>query len=739
MASISQAQSQRDTAPLVEDYLRWIYPINFALPREVVKVIDDYLPKPPLLGIETRSFGHIINQNIRRVETVTDIFDRFFNTKKTDLYRSLAPSSLAPVHRLISQYTFGFDKCSTKNLVLKLLSHQMSLLDEGFQSTKSIYSERIKIYRFFLNKKEDNSKDRFVRYNVEGIVFKQLVGSLDERLFSDSEFMIEAVKICPGALYYASDAIKKDAKIVIEAVQKFGPSIKDADFSVRHNREVALAAVKESFQSILFVGFNLRSNRDMMLSFLEASSKVYPYVPKRFFCDEEFLKGSVLRCGTDCEGDPFVDLYLRKLHRTYFQKNKETLIPDIIKVNVARLRLSRDTNDSKSIERAGRVIADIMVEHINKGDERWDNLELVAETIKYRKEALKYVSQRLKNDKEFVMKAVRSYGLSLEFAGKHLKKDIDVVRAAMENRPRAIEFADDSLRDNEELLLSAIAFNHELYNCASKRLKDSIEFKIKAVKVNRDLMGMMAIDDQSNTAIINASVEGRGYFVSGAYPRSLTQDKQTIIRAINNRTDQCFRDLFESIDQQFQDDHEIAKEFLKHSNSEFLRYLPARMKSNEELVRMSVIKNGENIKSATEELKSSPAFMASVLPYNGMAIRHASGEIHQQRDLVMMAVSSNGLALKYLPDRFKKDQEVVTLAVRNNGEALEFADEKLKRTYNVVRQATDNNMDSIKFAYDSIRYLNDQHDFAFASELCWRCPFAAAYFGNQKDRFKCYL
>ncbi len=66
----------------------------------------------------------------------------------------------------------------------------------------------------------------------------------DNKIITDREEMLEAVKSYGGALEYASDTLKADREVVLEAVKKFGQFLKFADDTLKADREVVLEAVR---------------------------------------------------------------------------------------------------------------------------------------------------------------------------------------------------------------------------------------------------------------------------------------------------------------------------------------------------------------------------------------------------------------------------------------------------------------------------------------------------------------
>jgi histidinol phosphatase-like PHP family hydrolase len=65
-----------------------------------------------------------------------------------------------------------------------------------------------------------------------------------------------------------------------------------------------------------------------------------------------------------------------------------------------------------------------------------------------------YSSDRIKNDVEVVMTAVKSRGLSLEYASKNLRADKEIVLAAMKQNSLAFKYADEALKTDKDILLA---------------------------------------------------------------------------------------------------------------------------------------------------------------------------------------------------------------------------------------------------------------------------------------------
>ena len=87
---------------------------------------------------------------------------------------------------------------------------------------------------------------------------------------------------------------------------------------------------------------------------------------------------------------------------------------------------------------------------------------------------LQYASQQLKKNKEVVLTAVQQSGLALQYASKEIRNNKEVVLAAVQEYVGALEYASDTLKNDKEVVLTAVQQDGSTLKFASKELKDSI-------------------------------------------------------------------------------------------------------------------------------------------------------------------------------------------------------------------------------------------------------------------------
>ena len=101
---------------------------------------------------------------------------------------------------------------------------------------------------------------------------------------------------------------------------------------------------------------------------------------------------------------------------------------------------------------------------------------------------MEYVNEKLRNDSEIVLNAVRENGSNLEYASEELKDNVDVVLEAVITNKSALYYASNNLKKNYNFILKAIKHTKSAINYASNKLKTDKEFLIKCYKVNKKII-----------------------------------------------------------------------------------------------------------------------------------------------------------------------------------------------------------------------------------------------------------
>jgi len=106
---------------------------------------------------------------------------------------------------------------------------------------------------------------------------------------------------------------------------------------------------------------------------------------------------------------------------------------------------------------------------------------------------LKSASNRLKDNYEIVLNAVRQEGVSLEYASDRLKDNREIVVEAIKNSEYAFRYASERLKNDISIILDAVKSSKygDIFRMIPdhlKSLKENYEFAVKAVKSNSKLI-----------------------------------------------------------------------------------------------------------------------------------------------------------------------------------------------------------------------------------------------------------
>jgi len=94
-----------------------------------------------------------------------------------------------------------------------------------------------------------------------------------------------------------------------------------------------------------------------------------------------------------------------------------------------------------------------------------------------------YADESLKNDREFVLKAVEQNGSSLKYAAEKFKKDKEIVLKAVSSPQMffALFYADTSLQNDREIILAAVKNDGSIWSSLPEKFKKDKEILLLAI------------------------------------------------------------------------------------------------------------------------------------------------------------------------------------------------------------------------------------------------------------------
>ncbi|WOG25670.1 PEP/pyruvate-binding domain-containing protein [Endozoicomonas sp. 8E] len=121
------------------------------------------------------------------------------------------------------------------------------------------------------------------------------------------------------------------------------------------------------------------------------------------------------------------------------------------------------------------------------------------------KHGLKYASQRVRNDKNFVLSAISEYPEELRFLSEKLRDDSDVIMAAVAKEPRTLHYASERLRGDKDIVRMITANSICHLTEVSKELLSDRQYMLELIAINPLAFSFAVPDLKYENAFINAA------------------------------------------------------------------------------------------------------------------------------------------------------------------------------------------------------------------------------------------
>jgi hypothetical protein len=263
----------------------------------------------------------------------------------------------------------------------------LPILDAAPAINKDILNS-LKIYQPKIAKGKDVEIEKAIRkVSANG---KQLE-KLGDKLKSNKEVVLTAVKQNGGALCYASENLKNDKEVVLAAVKQNGTSFYWASAKLKSDKEFVKAAVKQNGESLSWAE-KFMNDKEVVLAAVKQDGDALRYASENLKNDKEVVLAAVKQQGHSL------------CHASENLNNDKEVVLAAVK------------QDGQSLYFASLKL---------KADR-----EVVLAAVKQNGRALDDASENLKNDKVVVLAAVKQDEFAFEYASKKLQADKDVINAA---------------------------------------------------------------------------------------------------------------------------------------------------------------------------------------------------------------------------------------------------------------------------------------------------------------------
>ncbi len=504
-----------------------------------------------------------------------------------------------------------------------------------------------------------------------------------------------------------------DRDFVHEALKVNSDALEYVSDPLRKNdKEVALIAVKQDWKSVKLVSDELKNDEEVILTALggyngQWPSKILEHASQRLKSDKNFVLKALDKIEENRD-----KYHIYQVFNTLDFVSKELLDDkDVILKAIARQNSpfeyasDRLKNDRAFVLEALKVDPFILT-YVAKP--LMDDKEIVLTALgKYGKpwkngpyaSNIKFASDRLKGDKEVALEALASDGSYIQHISDQLKNDREIVMFAVESSGYALKYVSDELKNDRGIVSAAIKRNGGALEFASDELKDDDEIVGLAISQNCYPVPSLGVSPLAHAS------------------ERLRLDREMVLKALKYN----FGSALQFTSEELKNDKEVVLEALKTSIPGWgncpLSWASEELRSDVDFVLQAIKENRDSLfcisDSLKEKMKGDREFVLKTVKASGEALRLTSKELKNDREIVMAAVGSYGLALEHASDEMKNDREVVSVAAKQSkGWALHYASEEIRNNQEFINSAVEDSPENIKLYFMSGEFKKDS-DAAF--------------------------
>lgn len=328
-------------------------------------------------------------------------------------------------------------------------------------------------------------------------------------------------------------------------------------------------------------------------------------------------------------------------------------------------------------------------------------------------------SNELKNERSFILDAVKLVGGVLEFARDDFKDDEEIVFEAVKQNNTAMAFASVRLKKDEVFVKSLINEGCFLLTYNPSILTDNESIVLHHVQKYGRSLEFASPRLQGNFEIVKAAMIQDKNAIEYSDTSSMTIEELKKLIAIDGNALKYLND-------ELKDDEAIALEAIANSDSaSIIKYVSNRLQNDRAFLLKAVKVNGLIIRFTEDCFRKDKELVLEAGRQNKSAFRGASKSLDEDKDFIMRRVSIDPKSLIYV-DKFLDDidvaiaaaqvdgcmalqisplsnnPKVVMVAVKQNGLALKHSGKVVKSNEDIVLEAVKQNPEALKYADESL-------------------------------------
>lgn len=274
------------------------------------------------------------------------------------------------------------------------------------------------------------------------------------------------------------------------------------------------------------------------------------------------------------------------------------------------------------------------------------NRSVCEEAVNLNPEALQHVGAVIRDDFDFVLKAVHKNCCVLRHASYNLRATPELAHVAVEKKGAMILVTTNGLYFDKALTLKAVRQNGMCLRIVDRHFRNDFEVVGAAINECAYALKYASLGLMFDETLVRTAVESNGFCLS-LVCNVYGNDATIVEKAVRN--------------------FGLA-----------LAYASPALRNNSRIVLLAVQNNGLALQYASPALKCDLCIVRAAVENNSLALQYATPILQNDETIVLFAVHKYGLALEYASPTQQDNPRTVKAAIKNNGCALQYASPALQ-------------------------------------------------------------
>lgn len=505
-----------------------------------------------------------------------------------------------------------------------------------------------------------------------------------DNLKEDPEILISSLRNY-GSLEHFPDHLKANKKFVLGTVAISGENLEYASDELKADKEIVRVAIKNSSRSLEYASEALRADREIVLEAMKNRGVDFRYIDEKFKADKEVVmaavqnNGSVLEYASDSlkADKEFILSIIQSYEYGYYVLEHAS---DEIKSDKEIVMAACKASSGNTLEYASANL---------RGDEAF-----VLSVIKSCPDgyiAFPYISESLKEDREFVKKALEAHGNCYEHIAGTFQADKEMVlmfvsSADLPHYDSVLSSVPEKFHKDKDVITAELEHN-------GTSLAAAVEI---GIDIDKEMFLSILKNCISKSDIVDDYIPGALNIFKCA-PDHIQADKEVVMFAIEHADTMCAKYASSEL---LHDRDLLLKCFEKGSMYSIDSFIPDEIRADKEFMLAAAKINPDAISLASKELLADQELLDLYLQ-NGcswLGNEDIAAEHKGNKELVLPVIEKDAYYFEYVSAKLKADKDVVMAAVSKEGSALEWASSELQADKEIVLAAVKQDKESIKFA-----------------------------------------